>query len=731
MWSGVEKVDSAGGGSQHRDAARLRQLRALRLTLLVAVFAAAPLAAQQEQQRVVRGLSFEGNHAIDDYTLSTAIGTSNSSWFARAFPIRLLGLGEKRYFNELEFRRDVIRLLLLYRQSGYMNAVIDTLVRREGRDVYLKFRIYEGDPVRLARLDMLGVDSILDVRRLKRDLPLQEGDPFNRALFQASADTVVSRLKNLGYPYADILRNYDVDVAALRAVATLEALPGPRMRVGQVLISGVEKVDTGTLRRMLSVRAGDRFRQDQLYLTQRDLYGLGMFRSVNVVLADTTPPPGDSTVRVVVRVSEAPRHRIRAGAGYGSLDCFRVQSGWTAYDFLGGARSLDLTGQLSKLGVGVPANSGFKENVCHPLHDDPTSDTANYNATLTLRQPAFLSPRHTASFAIFAERRSEFKAYTRQAVGANLAVTFNARRDVPVTVGYGYSVGRTTADPVVLCERFLLCNRSDQAFLLNTRPFGAITISGVRARVNSVLDPSAGSVMQVTLVHASRYVLSDTLYEFNRGELEVAKYYPLSRRSALAWRIRGGTILPQRLSLLGQSTQFVPPDQRFYAGGPNSVRGYARNELGPRVYVTDSIIVQGTDTTLRNLRASPTGGNTVVTANLELRVPTPIFPDRVRLGLFVDVGQVWERGDTLTAVSGLRVTPGLGLRFITPLGPVRLDAAYNGYPQEPGPLYLLDNTNKSLTAVLDPAGKQVLYRPQLPGGFWRRVVVQFAVGQAF
>ena len=731
MWSGVEKVDSAGGGSQHRDAARLRQLRALRLTLLVAVFAAAPLAAQQEQQRVVRGLSFEGNHAIDDYTLSTAIGTSNSSWFARAFPIRLLGLGEKRSFNELEFRRDVIRLLLLYRQSGYMNAVIDTLVRREGRDVYLKFRIYEGDPVRLARLDMMGVDSILDVRRLKRDLPLQEGDPFNRALFQASADTVVSRLKNLGYPYADILRNYDVDVAALRAVATLEALPGPRMRVGQVLITGAEKVDTGTVRRMLSVRAGEWFRQDRLYLTQRDLYGLGMFRSVNVVLADTTPPPGDSTVRVVVRVSEAPRHRIRAGAGYGSLDCFRVQSGWTAYDFLGGARSLDLTGQLSKLGVGVPANSGFKQNVCHPLHDDPTSDTANYNATLTLRQPAFLSPRHTASFAVFAERRSEFKAYTRQAVGANLAVTFNARRDVPVTVGYGYSVGRTTADPVVLCERFLLCNASDQAFLLNTRPFGAITISGVRARVNSVLDPSAGSVMQVTLVHASRYVLSDTLYEFNRGELEVAKYYPLSRRSAFAWRIRGGTILPQRLSLLGQSTQFVPPDQRFYAGGPNSVRGYARNELGPRVYVTDSIIVQGTDTTLRNLHASPTGGNTVVTANLELRVPTPIFPDRVRLGLFVDVGQVWERGDTLTAVSGLRVTPGLGLRFITPLGPVRLDAAYNGYPQEPGPLYLLDNTNKSLTAVLDPTGKQLLLRPRLPGGFWRRVVVQFAVGQAF
>jgi len=701
------------------------------LTLLVAVFAAAPLAAQQEQQRVVRGLSFEGNHAIDDYTLRTAIATTNSSAFATSPFLRWLGLGEKRFFNELEFRRDVVRLMLLYRQSGYMNAVVDTLVRREGRDIYIKFRMYEGDPVRLAALDVQGLDSIVDGERLKRALPLQIGDPFNRALFQASADTIVSRLKNLGYPYADVLRSYDVDVAALRAVATLEALPGPRKRVGQVLITGADRVDTATVRRMLSVKPGDWFRQDQLYVTQRDLYGLGMFRSVNVVLADTTPPPGDSTVRVMVRVTEAPRHRIRLGAGYGSLDCFRAQSGWTAYDFLGGARSLDVSGQLSKIGVGFPTDANFQENVCRFLRNDATSDTANYAATVTLRQPAFLSPRHTASFSVFAERRSEFRTYTRQAVGANLAVTFNARRDVPVTVGYSYSVGRTTADPVVLCVRYLLCNRADQAFLVNRRPFGAITISGVRARVNSVLDPSAGSVTQLTLVYASRYVLSDTLYEFNRGELEISKYYPLSRRSVLAWRIRGGTILQQRISLLGQNTQFVPPDQRFYAGGPNSVRGYTRNGLGPRVYVTDSIEVQGTDTTYRNLRASPTGGNTVFTGNVELRVPSPIFPDRVRLGLFVDVGQVWERGDTLTAVSGLRVTPGVGLRFVTPLGPVRLDAAYNGYPQEPGPLYLLNNTNKSITAVLDGTGKQVALRPPVAGGFWRRVVVQFAVGQAF
>jgi len=705
-------------------------LRALAALLLVALSAAAPLplAAQQEPQRVVRDLSFEGNHALDDYTLRTAISTSSSSWFARAFLIRYFGLGEKRYFNELEFRRDVIRLLLLYRQSGYMNVVVDTLVRREDRDVYVTFRIYEGDPVRLTKLEITGFDSIGSVADLKRSLPLQVGDPFNRFLFQASADTIVSRLRNHGYPFGDVLRSFDVDVAGLTAQATLEAVPGPRMRIGEVVITGADQVDSATVRRMLSLKPNDWFRQDQLYRTQRDLYGLGMFRSVNVALADTVAPrAGDSTVRVVVRVIEAPRRRIRLGAGYGSIDCFRLHAGWTAYDFIGGARSLDLTGQLSKIGVGVPTNAGFERNVCRFLDGDPTSDTANYNATVTLRQPAFLSPRHAASFAVFAERRSEFKVYTRQAVGANLAVTLNARRNIPVALGYSYSVGRTTADPAVLCLVYLLCNVSDQTFLTNRRRFGAVTVSGVRDQTNSVLDPTAGSLVTGSLTHSSRLVGSDSLYEFNRGQLQIARYYPLGRRGAFAWRVLGGTILPARkISLKGQSLRFVPPDQRFYGGGPNSVRGYARNELGPRVYVTDSIEVNGSDTTYRNLRASPTGGNAVFIGNAELRFATPLFPDRMRVALFVDVGQVWERDDTLSAISGVRVTPGLGLRFVTPLGPVRLDAAYNGHAAEPGPLFLQNNADRSLSLVPD-----VTIRPGLPRGFWRRVVVQFAVGQAF
>ena len=112
--------------------------------------------------------------------------------------------------------------------------------------------------------------------------------------------------------------------------------------------------------------------------------------------------------------------------------------------------------------------------------------------------------------------------------------------------------------------------------------------------------------------------------------------------------------------------------------------------------------------------------------NTEVRLATPIFPDRMRVALFVDAGQVWVQNGEAYDVRGIRVTPGAGLRFTTPLGPVRIDAAYNGYLGEPGPLYYQNNADSSLTLI---PGRT--YQPPRPTGFWNRIAVQFSVGQAF
>jgi len=700
--------------------------------VLVALLAASSVLSAQNQERqgrVVRRLVFSGNHALDNYTLSSAIATTNSGWFARNPLVRWLGMGEKRYLDELEFRRDVVRLLLLYRQSGYMTAVVDTSVLRTTRDAYITFRIHEGEPVRVARLELRGVEGITDTLALRRALPLQVGDPFNRFLLQASADTIVAGLRNNGYPYAEVLRNFDSEAGALRAEVTLEAIPGPVMRVGEVAIHGLNKVDTATVRSMLSVRPGDGFRQEALYQSQRGLYAMGVFRSANVVLVDSLGT-SDSTVRVLVQVQEGPRHRLRFGGGYGSLDCLRAQTGWTANDFLGGARTLDLSAQLSKIGGRTPPQTAKGlDQLCRPFFTDSLwPDSLNYTLGATLRQPLFISRAHTASVGLFAEKRSEGQIYTRVAVGANLGVTINARRQIPVTIGYGYSVGRTIAEGAVYCNVFKLCDSTSQAFLKDRRSFGAITVTAVRDRVNNPLDPSEGSLATATFLYASRIVGSDASYEFNRAEFEIAKYYPIGRRTVFAWRVRSGTILPQKITLAGQRVGYVPPEQRFYGGGPNSVRGYGRNGLGPQVYITTD--TTQVDTTVAggklfsNVTSAPTGGNSAFVLNAELRFPSPVFAQRMRLGLFVDVGQVWERGDELVAIQGVRVTPGAGVRFTTPLGPVRVDVAYNGYGAERGPL------------LLQSGDSIVQIRPDYPPAdprksFWKRLVLQLAVGQAF
>src|SRR5207247_119215 len=116
---------------------------------------------------------------------------------------------------------------------------------------------------------------------------------------------------------------------------------------------------------------------------------------------------------------------------------------------------------------------------------------------------------------------------------------------------------------------------------------------------------------------------------------------------------------------------------------PNSVRGFPRNELGPRVYVAAIDTIIGVDTTYKpDTSAAPTGGNTVFVANAELRFATPLFPQRMRVALFVDAGQVWGREPKALARRSLRVTPRIGRRFTPPLGAGRRRA--HGVPPRRG-----------------------------------------------
>jgi outer membrane protein assembly factor BamA len=138
---------------------------------------------------------------------------------------------------------------------------------------------------------------------------------------------------------------------------------------------------------------------------------------------------------------------------------------------------------------------------------------------------------------------------------------------------------------------------------------------------------------------------------------------------------------------------------------------------------TSGVKVTGADTVLTNVQAAPTGGNALLVANAEVRVPAPLFPDRLQVAAFVDVGQVYVRQQDLVSFKSVRVTPGVGFRITTPLGPVRVDVAYNGYAPESGVLWVSDGTNLT---KLRPS-----FQLPRPDTFFRRLLMQFAIGQAF
>jgi outer membrane protein assembly complex protein YaeT len=718
----------------HRARPGVRLLQAGILAISIALASSRPAVAQRPD-RVVRQLKFEGNKAITSVTLAAAIGTTNSSWFATSPLVRWIGLGAKRYFSETEFRRDVLRLEVLYKRSGFPDVAVDTAVRRTDEDAYVTFRIREGRPIRITKVNIRGVDSLRQqaLGRLLLDLPLREGDVFNRYVMQASADTLSSRLRNHGYPEATVYTSFESSRTAYTSNVTFDIDPGRRARFGPVRVEGTERLDSSIVPDLLVARTGRPYSRDLMYQSQRNLYKTDLVRSATVDIDSAHYTPGSDTVPILVRLIESPPFRLRTGLGYATTECFRSQAAFTVRDFFGQGRIFELSGNVSRIGVGRPFDFGFDKNICSVSREDSIGSTRfNYQLSATIRRPAFVSPNNTLSLTAFAERRSEFKVYLRTDIGATVELFHETpRRRFPISLAYSISYGRTEATPASFCAFFNACTSDVIDQLEERRLLAAVTAQISMPRANSPIDPSRGSNASLEVTHASKLLGSSEFEQFTRVLADAAWYRPLSRGVVLSWHVRGGVIFSPRIAVGSQTNAFVPPEQRFYAGGPNDVRGFRRNELGPVVYVVR-------DSTLRNagspealapdsVQVSPTGGNSLVGGNIELRFPSPIFSTRMRLATFVDAGMLWERGRPDLAPAALRITPGVGLRVATPLGPARLDLAYNPYSALRGSLFQTDSAG-NLTKVQDNFAVDRRSRDPI---FHIPLTLQFSVGQPF
>lgn len=730
----------------------------------------------------IRSLTFSGNRAFDDAGLSQIVATTESSWWRRTFRLG----GTRRCLVRDELARDQLRIELYYQKRGFWKAEVDTIVTPRGNDgVAVRFDITEGEPIRLAELGISGLDSVRGRETILRGLDLSTGGPFDEFRLEALRDSLYTRLLDNGYPGAILLRAFDIDTIAQRATYHIEVNPGRLARIEDVVVvvdttrGEPQRIRSRTVKKILGLRPGNIYRRRDVLRAQRNLYATDAYRHIEIGLAPEQSAE-DSLLVIQASLIEGDMRTMQAGVGWATIDCFRTQATLTDRNFMRGARRLELTGRLSKIGVAENASTDWtRKALCT---SDAQQDTVfgrqlNYYVGATYRQPTFfgLRARSVPTFTVYSELRSEFKQYERRTpIGIAASVTREQWVRAPLTFAYSVERGKTDASAAYFCGLFKVCAPDVQEKLRQFRRLAVSSLSLTVDRTDLPITPTKGSALRLEFRHASKTIGSDKNQQFNKGIADASWYTPVGDRAVFAARLRGGVVLGADLSFRGAAfsgENFVPPQERLYAGGPNSVRGYQQNELGPVLYVAREGFVEVAqlsdsqrtftlvnDTTnaartaeRRGFDFVPTGGNTLVVANVEMRIRDPFLPNLLQWTIFGDAGKVWERKAGFPTEEKIRFTPGVGLSILSFLGPIGVSAGYNLNIRPAGPIYYNDvaatgATNgtfclaakNSATLVTLREGRWTQdesqcasFQPEQRKRFWDRVVLQFSIGQAF
>ncbi|MEO5587982.1 MAG: BamA/TamA family outer membrane protein, partial [Gemmatimonadaceae bacterium] len=648
---------------------------------------------------------------------------------------------------------------------------VDTAVKASGKGVDVSFLIHEGLATRLESLIIEGLDSVGDRRRIVDRLPINSGDRFDRINLDAARDSIARRLRNNGYPRAEVSNTYDIDEGQRLAYDTIRVQAGTFTRIGKVDIevvpfeSKTQQIPDRVVRRIIGLASGDVYRENELLDAQRTLYRTEGYQHVSL-LPDTTTKATDSLIDIRALLAENTTKSARLGAGYGTLDCFRISSELSNYNLLREARRFDLTTRVSKIGRGDPL-SGL-DALCPQARRDPFSRKLNYYVGTTLRQPVYSGLHFLPTITVFSERVSEYNAYLRTtSIGGVASIEWRRWRTLPLTFAYSMDLGRTEAQPALFCAVFNVCDPRDRRRVQQTQRLAVVSMVASRDRSNSFLSPTRGYQWRVEARHASPVIGSDTALQFNKILGERSQYFGVPGGSVVALRFRGGAVFGRSF---GTITGFIPPQERLYAGGPTSVRGFSQNELGSAIYIArayqlvtpeesglaDSVFwAPEGETGFR--RSVPVGGNSLLVTNLELRMPSPFLPELLQWTVFTDAGDVWNRGSGGSFQNfSIKVTPGIQLTAFSPVGPVRLVMGYNPYRRPAGPLYYEVGNGAPLDEFGSPAGslpcvtrgntlavhladdglKQnegrcPAYQPNSRTSFGSRLTFSFAIGQAF
>jgi outer membrane protein assembly complex protein YaeT len=525
-------------------------------------------------------------------------------------------------FRASDLEADLERLQGFYRRRGFYHAKIRPEILKDERGrVKVVLHIDEGPWVRVKNIRVDTADPKLKpaLGQIKEKWPLTQGDRFSEELYENLKRLYLDYMTDHGYPRAEVEGKVYLDDKINTADISLTLTPGPLCYFGDVSLKGKRETPDYLILRKLAFKKGDIFSLSKLYESQRHLYGLDLFRSVTLTPEDV--PEAVRSIPITVEVVENKKRSLKVGLGYGDEDQLRARLGLRWRNLAGGGRLLDL-------------------------------DT-KYSSLETRIMGTFLNPQLWSSFWDLSFQTGWI---TRDFPGFNDRAFFTQtrfERDLPwklrIYVGHGLEFARPFDIPT---DTLLLLGEP----LGKTYTSSALQMGVRQDQTDNPVDPTKGWLFYVNGDLATDAFGSEL--QFGRMVVEGRKYQRVYKNGPiLAGRVKFGVIEPL------QNTTEIPIFKRFFSGGANSVRGYRLDYLGPR-----------------NASGQPIGGEALIEASIEARIP--IYKE-FRGVAFLDCGNVFFKTNDIN-IGQLKYAAGVGVRYATPIGPVGVDIGFPLNRIDPG-----------------------------------------------
>lgn len=562
------------------------------------------------------GIHVEGNKALKSKTLTAGLALKRAQKRERAPDPYLVDVDSDRIRGE-------------YVRHGFLDVDVKSRVERKGDASTVIYTIDEGERA-TTRISITGISDPKLVTKIRDTLPLRDGDPFDYRKYQEVKEQLAHVVEDAGFAHVELTARVIADRVANVALISLAYETGPLCTFGDVEINGVEGRLREAVERRIAFEPGQRYSLAAITQTQRSLYGLNMFSTVNVQPDRAGEQP---VVRVKIALAESAKHEVKLGGGFGFDPASYEVRGRVGYSIIGWPFAMD------------------------------TVSTDLRPAYALLRDGGGFEPRLRALAKI--ERRDLLWTYSRGEIeGGYDYLAYEAYTSYGPRVRVGVSTPLKTEKLQLRVgwgiQRASFRNINElidedlqrQIGLDHTERVAAFTQALIIDLRDSLLEPRLGAYAEVRLAEGNKYAGSN--YDYIEVVPELRGFAPIGP-VVFAAKVRSGAIFGD-----------LAPTERFFSGGASSQRGFGERKLAPSAigFIDDK------------LRSIPYGGGALLETSVEARFPITTVRKMPLGGVtFLDGGDVTETPDELDPWN-LHWAAGVGLRLLTIVGPVRFDVAY-------------------------------------------------------